>query len=1073
MIQSQIFVGQRTSANILVLQKRIISYLSGNRHFTSRTSLISEKEKIRDERNVKKTYWQADSDVDIQRVTQNAIIHELTKEQTRTIESVVPWFLNAMPRAYFRQVPYEFRINHIKAISAIKDAKMDLHMNLQSPLPDGSNALTFIRPGKRQGRIIDLVSELPHNDVNYSSYSPLSRVQVFGAKDDSMSLSMFIFGKGHSHAENVEESGAEILKLAQSIQQGKYATSERHPKSSPIFDKENLLNYMSNCSESYLTLSNPRRFLLQRDLFDQVSGSEGVAVYIEESEMDNTYGQYWLDIALANSIPQFALEHSSRLLYLHQFDVIRAHLDVVPDGDNGDVTLLRVLVKPFNDHQANEKTFTILKNDLKRSKWLDPLTMDLVVDRYPWLGVERGEIITAFCSLMHPVMAKQNSFIFSKANIIDTVTKERNIVHAASIADLFLSRFNPSNPLSDHLFEKKAEEVAAFINGNVEDTHAAEMLHKMINIATNTLKTNIFLENRYALGLRLNPKVMAIEGEERELPYGVFFVHGRRFNGFHVRFRDIARGGMRLVTPPSTEQFALESTRHYEECYGLAFAQQMKNKDIPEGGAKAVNLVAVNGMSEKRKNFVVRKSVKSFADALLDLILVNDETKEKVLDFFGKKEVLYLGPDEQVVPEDINWIVKRAAQRGYQTPAAFISSKPRTGINHKEFGVTSEGVNVYLDVALRECLGIDPVSQSFTIKMTGGPDGDVGGNEIKILIREYGENAKIVGIADHSGCAEDPHGLDHKELMRLVESNLCICHFRTEKLGSSGEIHLVDTEEGIKLRNNMHNRVAADAFIPAGGRPGTIDAYNYKQFLADDGTPSSPLIVEAANIFITEEARELLYEEAGVVIVKDSSANKCGVITSSYEICAAMLLSDEEFFENKDMIVEEILTKLREVARMEAKLLFREFADYSGSLPYVSKVLSNTINEMKDSLSDMLNEIDDGELNLLLPIFKDHLPKTIADLSFHRIMERVPKQYVKNAIASSLASRIVYKEGTKFVGEYPKDQLAKIALRYIEKEKEISVLRENLVKAKIPQLEKEALLNIIDAGGARTLLRDT
>lgn len=71
--------------------------------------------------------------------------------------------------------------------------------------------------------------------------------------------------------------------------------------------------------------------------------------------------------------------------------------------------------------------------------------------------------------------------------------------------------------------------------------------------------------------------------------------------------------------------------------------------------------------------------------------------------------------------------MKRATQRQYDTPAAFMSSKPRVGINHKEFGVTSEGVNVYLDVALRETLGIDPKRDPFTVKISGGPDGDVAG----------------------------------------------------------------------------------------------------------------------------------------------------------------------------------------------------------------------------------------------------------------------------------------------------------------------------------------------------------
>lgn len=107
-----------------------------------------------------------------------------------------------------------------------------------------------------------------------------------------------------------------------------------------------------------------------------------------------------------------------------------------------------------------------------------------------------------------------------------------------------------------------------------------------------------------------------------------------------------------------------------------------------------------------------------------------------------------------------------------------MSSKPRTGINHKEYGVTSEGVNVYVDVALRQVHGIDPTKEPFTVKMTGGPDGDVAGNLIKILFRDYGENCRLVGIADHSGCAEDPPaGLNHDKLLRLAQENLDISHF--------------------------------------------------------------------------------------------------------------------------------------------------------------------------------------------------------------------------------------------------------------------------------------------------------
>lgn len=127
---------------------------------------------------------------------------------------------------------------------------------------------------------------------------------------------------------------------------------------------------------------------------------------------------------------------------------------------------------------------------------------------------------------------------------------------------------------------------------------------------------------------------------------------------------------------------------------------------------------SVTTLSEHNKNFVMRKSVKAFTDSILDLIVQTDETRSRIVDYYGKPEILYLGPDEQVISQDIEWIVRRAEERGYPTPAAFMSSKPRAGINHKEYGVTSEGVNVFLDVGLRNVLGVNPTDQPFTVSFT-------------------------------------------------------------------------------------------------------------------------------------------------------------------------------------------------------------------------------------------------------------------------------------------------------------------------------------------------------------------
>lgn len=1043
--------------------------------------------------------WQPQNHADIQRVTSQALIYELTRTTANTIEKVVPWFLNTMPESYFQQIPPYLRHEHLKALTAVVDADMDLYLNLKSKTRDGRVVYTFVRPTTKPGTLLSMVEELPE----YNPDAPnLTRLHVFSAGDDSFSLNMFVMGesKPRPQAElNAKENSAvttpyhdTILRFASEVRNGKYRSELPDLNPDEIcFEESNLKSYLSKCRDNYLKIicEHPERFLRHRMLFESVSGTEGCEARIEEAihEVPGTNDtingkQYWLDVAMANSLPQVALEQTCRLLYVQGFDIGRARLDVIPDSNNGSVVMLRLLVHPVADesngknHETTESRFERLKYNLKRSKWLDDTTMKLVFDDNPWLGVKRGEVITAMCNLLHPIFTKSGGSdginFYSKHNILQTVTASRSIGHAAKIADLFLERFNPKEPMDDEaLFQQRLDEIRNEISANVQESYTKGLLLKMSEIMEKTYKTNIYMKDRYALSMRLDPSIMGVGSkDDSTLPFGVLFIHGRRFNAYHTRFRDISRGGLRLVAPASPEQLALESARQYDECYGLAFAQQLKNKDIPEGGSKAVCLIDTNDISHGTRDWVLRKSVKACTDSILDLVVDTKETQENIVDYYGKREVLYLGPDENVTPEDINWIIKQAGLRGYETPAAFMSSKPRAGINHKEYGVTSEGVNVFLDVALQRALGIDPKKESFTVKMTGGTDGDVGGNQINIMIREYGKNAKIVGIADHSGCAEDPDGLNHEELLRLFKKELCISNFSASKLGPNGILHTSDTEEGIKARNTMHNRLEADAFVPCGGRPNTIDVNNYTQFLREDGTPSSKLIVEGANLFVTAEARQKLFEDAGVLIVKDSSANKGGVITSSFEICAAMLASEEEFFENKEAIVAEVLAKLRGFAELEAELLFKEAELYGESLPEVSQLISHAINSATDALSAALETLSPEDEDQLISLFYSHLPKTLADLHFDKVRERVPQQYIKNAIASTLASKMVYKEGTRFIISLPDDKLAETALRYIQEEKEVIKLIETLKTTDMSEEEKDKILSLLEAGGARTAL---
>jgi glutamate dehydrogenase len=367
--------------------------------------------------------WQAQHNSDVQRVTQNAMIYELTQQQTKTIEKVVPWFLQNMPPSYFQQVPEQFRMDHIKAISAVQDANMDLYLNLKSHTADGTRTIyTFIRPSTKPGTLLSMVEELPYHEE-----LDLTRLHVFSSQDQSMSLNMFIYGESPTKPRLYleDENIAKILNFAAKVQQGMH-TDMIPPH--PLFERDALLKYLALCKDNYLKIvsQHPERFLRQRLLFDGVSGTEGVMVNVEEAvheQIKNGGGEYyWIDVAMANSLPQVALEHTCRLLFVQGFDVGRARLDVIPDGDNGSVTLLRLLVHPLAEKGTYD--FELLQSELKRAKWLDDYTQKLVFERYPWLGVARGEIITALCSLMHPILAKRNAIAYSKHNIM---VRERRV----------------------------------------------------------------------------------------------------------------------------------------------------------------------------------------------------------------------------------------------------------------------------------------------------------------------------------------------------------------------------------------------------------------------------------------------------------------------------------------------------------------------------------------------------------------------------------------------------------------------------------------------------------------------
>ncbi|KAI9317222.1 Glutamate/Leucine/Phenylalanine/Valine dehydrogenase-domain-containing protein [Dichotomocladium elegans] len=566
------------------------------------------------------------------------------------------------------------------------------------------------------------------------------------------------------------------------------------------------------------------------------------------------------------------------------------------------------------------------------------------------------------------------------------------------------------------------EQLRHKIKVTTSNAHEQLVFESFLTFNAHVLKTNFYQPTKVALSFRLDPRFLPdIEYPTRL--YGMFLVVGSEFRGFHLRFRDVARGGIRIIRSRNKEAYSINLRTLFDENYALAATQQRKNKDIPEGGSKGTILLDIEQQDKARHAF------EKYVDSILDLLIVGQTPgiKEEIVDLMkGKPEILFFGPDEGTA-DYMDWASMHARDRGARFWKAFTTGKSQTmgGIPHDLYGMTTRSVHQYV-LGVYRAFGLK--EEDCTKLQTGGPDGDLGSNEIKI------SKDKTIAIVDGSGVLYDRQGIDRTELLRLANGRKMINEFDTTKLSAQGfRVLLEDTnvtlfdgqivENGFQFRNTFHLNPLATAavFVPCGGRPESVDLGNVQQVL-EGGTAGAPLfkyIIEGANLFFTQEAR-LRLEKGGVVIFKDASANKGGVTSSSLEVLAALAFNDTEFEEHMcvkggkvpafyEAYVKEVQAIIERNARIEFEALWREHKLSKKPISILSDELSIAIVQLNEQLQST-TLWDNTELRRA--VLTKAFPKLLLDkLGLDMLLKRVPESYVKAIFGAYLASQFVYEYG--------------------------------------------------------------
>ncbi|KAJ0393762.1 hypothetical protein ATCC90586_010406 [Pythium insidiosum] len=600
---------------------------------------------------------------------------------------------------------------------------------------------------------------------------------------------------------------------------------------------------------------------------------------------------------------------------------------------------------------------------------------------------------------------------------LNTYTESQILDHILSSAPIVKLLYDEFEALHGPNGSKKVDSAATLstLRKSIVAEQALVIFTMFHKFNTCIKKTNFFMKDKAALAFRLDCDFLSAT-EYPEKPYAIIYVIGSEFRGFHVRFLDIARGGIRMIRSSHGQVYLNNASSLFDECYGLASTQQRKNKDIPEGGSKGV--VLLNQAHQDKADIAFRK----YIDALLDIMLIKDK---------GPEDILFLGPDEGTA-HLMDWASAYAKKRGYSYWKAITTGKSATrgGIPHDTYGMTTHSVREYV-TGIQRKLKLGENGQPITKVQTGGPDGDLGSNEIKMSPQE-----NTIAVVDGSGVLFDPNGINRPELVALAEKRVPVSSFDTSKLSAGGYAVLVSqndvtlpsgevVENGVEFRNLFHLRpsLCADFFVPCGGRPAAVNLNNVDKFMyREDGkTLRFKYIVEGANLFFTQDAR-LRLEDAGVILFKDASANKGGVTSSSLEVLAAMSMTDAEFAEHMQVdaatgkkpqfyadYVKEVQDRIDLNARREFECIWAEKQRNGGYYSVISNHLSERITELsvKIQQSSLWDNVKVRET-----ILADGFPQIlIQKIGRDELIRRLPESYTRALFASQLASRFVYTVG--------------------------------------------------------------